>query len=160
MSVPVLLPVPEVASAIAPVPLPTIRPASSFCRDDDDDDDYIVYRTVLCFAFCSGLLFPSNCTHLRRNTWASASRQVNPAVPVSLQKVALQSTTRHATTQQHNPATFGVILCCCSRNLSPACHLPLGTARINWLAVNTPSDNNPYGATARSCPAQPTSGFT
>lgn len=78
----------------------------------------IPYHTVLCCAFCSGLLFPSNCTHLQRNTRASTPRHVNPPSPSRSSKAAHNSTTRHGTSQHHNTATFGVILCCCSRKPS------------------------------------------
>lgn len=74
--------------ALPSVPVPVLLPVPDFCVRHcacslTHDPTRLVtttiipYCAVLCCASCSGLLFPSNCTHLQRNTRAfnTTSRQ-------------------------------------------------------------------------------------
>lgn len=137
---------------IAPVPLPTIRPASSIA----ETTTIIPYRAVLCCAFCSGLLCPSNCIHLQRNTRASTPRHVNSAVPVSLLQGCSQ---QHHAARHHAAPQYCHVKCPLAKpsaSVSPAtrhrapqlaCHNHLGRQQ-------SPRSDGP------ACPAQPTSGFS
>lgn len=157
--VPVLLPVPESASAIAPVPLPTNRPASFHCRDDDD------YTVLCCAVLC--VLARASCSHLTAPICNAAhGRPLHVTlIPPSPSRSsrgcrAHNSTTRQGTLQHHNPATFGVILCYRSRK--PSRGVSLATRhRAPQLARHrhlerqqSPRSDGP------TCSAQPASGFS
>lgn len=95
-----------------PVPVPVLLPVPDFCVRHcacslTHDPTRLVtttiipYCAVLCCASCSGLLFPSNCTHLQRNTRASntTSRQSRRPrlAPTRLLKTAPRGTAHHNT---------------------------------------------------------------
>lgn len=139
---------------IAPVPLPTIRPASSIA----ETTTIIPYRAC-CAVLCVLLgppvpleLHPSATQHTR----ASTPRHVNPAVPVSL----LQGCSQQHYAARHHAAPQSCHVRCPLANPSAGVS-PATRHRAPQLACckhlgrqQSPRSDGP------ACPAQPTSSFS